>query len=373
MYRRLAASGLILLISLCLVSCDPTDRQSATSASSPAAPTGGATQTPATEVVATPYKAAPGPNAVAVLVEEWLDAKRDRQVPVKIYYPKAAGRPAPIIVFSHGLGGTRDGYEYLGRYWASHGYVSVHLQHHGSDDGVWKDARPAERLRVMRASIRDPMAAIDRPKDVSFAIDRLEAMNRAEAADAPLKGRLDLQKIAMAGHSYGAWTTLAVAGQVFVVRGDRQVAFGDPRIKAAIAMSASVPRDGANLDVAFGKITIPCLHMTGTLDDSPVGDTKAAERRLPFDHSKACERFLLTLTGGDHMVFSGRPRRMGGGEKDAEFQDLIRQSSLAFLDTYLRDDAAARTWLAGGGFQKLLGSRGVFEQKLRPVPAKPAS
>ena len=39
-----------------------------------------------------------------------------------------------MIVFSHGLGGTRDGYEYLGRHWASYGYVSVHLQHKGSDD-----------------------------------------------------------------------------------------------------------------------------------------------------------------------------------------------------------------------------------------------
>ena len=81
---------------------------------------------------------AAGPDQVEVARFEWTDAARHRSVPVKIYYPKSAGR-CPVIIMSHGLGGTRDGYEYLGRHWASHGYVSVHPQHVGSDDAVWKD------------------------------------------------------------------------------------------------------------------------------------------------------------------------------------------------------------------------------------------
>src|SRR4051812_39599848 len=81
---------------------------------------------------------APGTFAVETLKLEWRDAKRQRDVPAKIYFPKDATGACPLIVFSHGLGGTRDGYEYLGRYWASHGYVSVHVQHLGSDDAVWR-------------------------------------------------------------------------------------------------------------------------------------------------------------------------------------------------------------------------------------------
>src|ERR1700722_18408724 len=77
-------------------------------------------------------------NEVDFVRHEWRDAKRERTVPVKIYFPKTGEGPFPVIIFSHGLGGSREGYEYLGRYWASHGYVSVHLQHAGSDSAVWR-------------------------------------------------------------------------------------------------------------------------------------------------------------------------------------------------------------------------------------------
>src|ERR1043166_7563974 len=87
-----------------------------------------------TLLLATPLRAT---NEVATAKFDWLDTKRERTVPVKIYYPSTGNGPFPIIIFSHGLGGSRDGYEYLGRYWTSHGYVSVHVQHIGSDDAVW--------------------------------------------------------------------------------------------------------------------------------------------------------------------------------------------------------------------------------------------
>jgi len=72
---------------------------------------------------------------------EWVDSSRNnRVVPVKIYYPESdEGKSWPMIIFSHGLGGTREGYAYLGEYWAKNGFISVHLQHAGSDDAVWKD------------------------------------------------------------------------------------------------------------------------------------------------------------------------------------------------------------------------------------------
>src|SRR6185295_15877755 len=76
---------------------------------------------------------------VATVSYDWTDTARNRKVPVKIYYPQKGQGPFPVIIFSHGLGGSREGYEYLGRHWASHGYVSVHVQHQGSDDQVWKN------------------------------------------------------------------------------------------------------------------------------------------------------------------------------------------------------------------------------------------
>jgi predicted dienelactone hydrolase len=66
------------------------------------------------------------------------DAKRSRDIPIRIYLPGRAA-PSPVVIFSHGLGGTRAGSEYLGDHWAQRGYVVVFVQHPGSDDSVWKD------------------------------------------------------------------------------------------------------------------------------------------------------------------------------------------------------------------------------------------
>ena len=153
----------------------------------------------------------PAPMLCETASYEWQDKARQREVPVKLYFPKSGDGPFPVIIFSHGLGGSRDGYEYLGRQWASHGYVSVHLQHKGSDTAVWKgQAKPME---AMRQSLKDLRNSINRPLDVRFAIDQMEKMNRDKG---PLHGRLDLNIIGMAGHSFGAWTTLAVIGEVFM-------------------------------------------------------------------------------------------------------------------------------------------------------------
>ncbi len=303
----------------------------------------------------------PQPTAAVEIVRyEWHDATRDRDVPVKIYFPKEGTRPLPIIIFSHGLGGSRENYEYLGQHWAGCGYVSVHLQHLGSDDGVWKNAAGAERMEALRKATLNLANTANRPKDVSFALDQLTALNNDAAS--PLKGRFDLKNIGMSGHSYGGFTTMAIAGQEF---GPAQ--WADPRVKAAIQMSAPVARP-ATRAYAYSGITKPVFHMTGTLDDSPIGDTKADERRIPFDHINAAETCLLTFKDGDHMVFAGAPRRIGGPNAlDAEFQKLICASSTAFWDAWLRGNTEAHAWLMDGGFARQLGAAGVFEKK---TPAK---
>src|SRR4051812_20905774 len=301
------------------------------------------------------YERGPGSYAVSTVSYDWVDAARNRKVPVKIYYPEKGQGPFPVIIFSHGLGGSRDGYEYLGQQWASHGYVSVHVQHLGSDDAVWRGSK--EPARDLAQAAANPRIAVERPKDVSFAIDRVTALNRDVS---PLRGRLDLRSIGIAGHSFGAWTTLAVAGQGLGPR--QETSLADPRVKAAVEMSAPVPRN-ADLDRAYAKVTIPVLHMTGTLDDSPIGDIKAAERRVPFDRIHAPDQYLVTFQGGDHMTFAVQRRRPGVGEKDARFQDLILQGTTAFWDAYLKGDAEAKSWLARGGYAGALGGDGKLEVK----------
>ena len=78
-------------------------------------------------------------RAYDILDFEWTDPARQRPVPVRLYLPQSADaqRPVPLVVFSHGIGGSRQGYRYLGSHWASQGYASLHLQHVGSDRQLW--------------------------------------------------------------------------------------------------------------------------------------------------------------------------------------------------------------------------------------------
>ncbi len=44
----------------------------------------------------------------------------------------------PLVVFSHGIGGSRQGYSYLGKHWSARGVASLHVQHIGSDAALWR-------------------------------------------------------------------------------------------------------------------------------------------------------------------------------------------------------------------------------------------
>jgi predicted dienelactone hydrolase len=305
---------------------------------------------------------APGPAAVEVLKYDWQDEARNRAVPVKIYYPgKSDSRPGPypVILFSHGLGGSRDGYEFLGRHWAGYGYVSVYVQHLGSDAAVWKNqTRP---LKALRDAVADLQNSIDRPNDIKFAISRLDRLNQEPG---PLQGLLDMDRLGAAGHSFGAFTTLALAGQVFTGPQGRTFTFTEPRLKAVIAMSAPVGAARNQPDQAFGPIQIPCLHLTGTKDESFINDTKASDRRLPYDHIHRADQYLVIFTNGDHMIFSGRERLFGGAAQDQAFHRLILAATTAFWEAYLKSDLQAKSWLAKGGLAQTLDGHGTLEDRI---------
>lgn len=299
-----------------------------------------------------PKKSA-GKFTVESVKMELKDSKRNREVPIKIYFPKEATNASPVIVLSHGLGGSRDGYEFLGQHWASHGYISVHVQHLGSDDAAWKGQ--ASPMQSMKAAATDIRNSINRPLDVTFVVDELERLNKS---DEKWKGKFDLKRLGMAGHSFGAYTTLAIGGQQFMIAGEAKT-LADARFKALLPMSSPVPM--RNRDEAFAKIKLPTLHMTGTKDVSSIGDTSAEERRIPFDKMTGPDNFLITFEGGDHMIFSGRSGVRGDRGKDPVFHDHIRASSTAFWDAYLLENSAAKKWLKDGGLKESLGKDGKFE------------
>lgn len=307
---------------------------------------------------AAPRKADPGPHKVEILLGEWRDAARDRDVPYKIYYPADAAGPRPAVVFSHGLGGSREAAVYLGEHLASWGYVAVHIQHPGSDESVWRSLTDRDEIvRKLVAATRDIRVVRDRFEDVPFALDRLALMN----ASGPLAGRIDTSRLGMSGHSFGAVSTLTAAGQATRRGGLR---FKEPRFKAAIAYSPNKPMGGIDPARAYDAITIPILHFTGTEDMNPLDPGQpASDRRIPFRNIAAPGQYLVVLNGGDHGVFGGQRPRGRDPATDAAFHRLIREVSTAFWDAYLMDDAEALNWLRDGGAAKELGVSATYEMR----------
>ncbi len=297
------------------------------------------------------YRVEAGPALTATLELDWHDTARGRDVPVRVWYPVlapgAAAEPCPVVVFSHGLGGSRYSYAVWGSHWASWGYVVVMVQHLGSDDAIWRDAGgPAQAYAALRRAAMQPANLIARPYDVAFALDQLAVLNENAG---PLRGRIDQERVGLAGHSFGAYTTLAGVGLRLPALA---AAMGpvDERPRAAIAMSSPhFPRGD------FSAVAVPVLHLTGELDESPIGGTGADQRRTAFDRITAAGGALVDFVHADHMVFSGQ-RRQGDANHDQAIQDACRQLTTAFWDCWLRDDEAARAWLYDGPAAAMLGA-----------------
>lgn len=317
-----------------------------------------------------PYKAEPGPHKVDTFLLDLHDDARARDVPVRVYLPQDAKTPRPLVLVSHGLGGSREGLSYLGNHFASHGYITVHMQHPGSDEAVWKGLPVRDVLPAMRKAAASPQVAIDRANDVPFVLDQLEKLNSNK--DSKLAGLLDFDKVAIAGHSFGAWS--AMAGVNMTVGGKLGKSYGDKRIKCTIPLSPPVANERQR-EATYATINVPALFMTGTLDTSPINDTTAEERLIPYSlvpgpSKDGAPKYLVNFDGADHMTFGGETKRNLRSKvspKDNEaFHSIILQSSTAFLDCYLLDNADAKTWLNNGGFTETVGTRGTVEMDIKP-------
>ena len=272
-------------------------------------------------------------NEVAVARESWHDAKRDRDVPVTIYAPRAPHAKLPVVVFSHGIGEDRDSYAYLGQALAQHGYLAVHVTHAGTDRAVL-----ARGYRFLYRAVKEKSNWINRPLDVSFALDRLASRNDA-----------DLTRVAIAGHSAGAFTAFALAGVRFADGNTLR----DPRVKVAVAMS--MPRmDGVIAPGGYDAIAIPLLNMTGTCDTSLIYRTFPKHRRIPFESTHAARQYLVTLARVTHNTFSNA--------EDAHHDEIVA-ITLAFLDAYVRDDGAARAWFDDAGRGRIAQTELNVERK----------
>ncbi len=263
------------------------------------------------------------PLPFEVLEFDWADAQRQRPVPVRLYWPTAVSPSArvPLVVFSHGIGGSRRGYSYLGQHWSAHGIASLHVQHVGSDRNLWF-GNPLGLIGRLQDAAQDK-EAIERPRDLRFALDTLLA--------GPLGERIDTRRIVAAGHSYGANTTLLAAG-ARVQRNGRDVDLRDERLAAAIVLSAPPFYGEAEMSRILAPVTLPTLHVTATGDiiRIPGYYSGADDRVAVFEAVGSRHKALAMFDGGSHSMFTDRPGT-GGSELNPRVKTATKELSLAFL------------------------------------------
>jgi dienelactone hydrolase len=265
---------------------------------------------------------------------EWVDTTRERAVPVRLHWPARARADGtvPLVVFSHGIGGSRTGYSYLAKHFAGHGIASLHLQHVGSDRQVWRGHPLGVFSRLWRAT--SETEAIERVRDLRFALDEL--LERSEYG-----ARIDRNRIAAAGHSYGANTVMLAAGAT-LQRGGRSVTFRDPRIRAALLLSAPPFYGEPDLGPILAAVTLPTLHITATEDVIRVPGYYSApnDRLAVFDAAGSRTKTLAVFEGGSHNIFTDR--LVSGGPR---VKGATQELALAFLHSVFdKQDDGMRQW-----------------------------
>lgn len=277
------------------------------------------------------------------------DDTRSRDIALRLVLPQSRSPlPLPVVLFSHGLGGSRQTSEYLAAHWAARGYAAVFPQHPGSDDSIWKEL-PVQQRREAIARAATPQNAQDRVLDIHAVLDQLASW--VDTQEHPLALRLDLSRVGMSGHSFGALTTQAVSGQADPLKLQHQ---NDRRIRAAIAMSPSVPPHG-DLQVAFGSVRIPWLMLTGSKDHSPLGHMPPESRRDVFNHlPESIDRYELVLGGAHHFAFTDRELPADVPARNPHHHKTILRVTTAFWDAYLREEPAAKSWLQSQAIRSTL-------------------
>jgi len=285
------------------------------------------------------------------------DEARGRDIPLRVYLP-ANDKAEPVVLFSHGLGGSRAGSAFLGNHWAARGYVAVFLQHPGSDDSVWKDEalkNPMESLR--RAA--SPENLLLRAQDIRAVLDGLKTWNISKTNR--LAGRLDLAKVGMSGHSFGAVTTEAVSGETLPFTGQKLT---DSRIKAALAFSPSTPHS-ISATQAFSAVKIPWMLMTGTKDLAPIGNADLQSRLAVYPALHSAPKYELVLHNAEHSIFTDRALPGDREPRNPNHHRVILALSTAFWDVYLRGDSEALEWLKGNGPRSVMEAEDQWQFEAR--------
>ena len=304
--------------------------------------------------------ATPGPYEVQVAENVVLfDAKQNRQVAVRVTWPDGDG-PFPLVVFSHGAFCYPDQYANVTDFWVSHGYIVVFPNHLDSPYSPKMSGAAVTRLLTSRS------------RDMSLVLD---STSELESAVPGLNGRIDRDRAAVAGHSFGGMIAMIKSGlKMKDQRSGDPVPMADPRFQAAVIMSGvgqmtpmtAAPAVPTMASDAFQGLTGPLISSGGTLDEGNVGSGQIFPwqwRLAPYYLSPEGDKYYLAFENSDHYLGGMICRTNRGGDADPVAVETLGAAQTAFLDAYVKGDQRALGWLRSNNFSSLSDGRAEFKFK----------
>ncbi|MBF2001313.1 MAG: alpha/beta hydrolase [Synechococcales cyanobacterium M58_A2018_015] len=298
-----------------------------------------------------------GPHWVWKQTMVLRDYQRDRSIPVDLYWSRRT--QGPLVVISHGFGADRRFLGYLAYHLSSYGLTVVALEHPASNV-AWLTGDSMAASSAERSTILPATEFVDRPKDISFVLDRLSRLNQFSST---LGGKFNTQQVTVIGHSLGGYTALALAGADLSLDHLRQFCndpnpvmlspadliqcnaadlpeppepLRDPRVAQTILLN---PVMGRLFDAnSLAQVKIPVLVLAGT-DDAIT--PAVSQQFLPFTQLQTT-KYLLTAIGGTHLSV-GDPANLNqvlaqsvfvrerGEQETEELRQLLQAVSLAFI------------------------------------------
>ncbi|MEP1472702.1 MAG: hypothetical protein ABJK20_10170 [Halieaceae bacterium] len=296
---------------------------------------------PATPLSASPeaisalYGATPGPHAISQQLDIILTPEGERELSIDLYFPEQ-GENFPLLLFSHGNWSDKNSYDRLIEHWVSHGYVVIatnHLDCCGAVSGIFNSLRYGQ-FGLIEARVEDLQRLI-------ASIPELE--NRLEQ----FRGKADMQRIAVTGHSFGAFSAQQLGGAgTFDPDRESYVFFEEPRIKAVVALSPPGPMFDTITEQSWQKLSAPTLVTTGTWDIQPSFWPDWRMHLMSYESAIPGDKYALVVEGADHFLGNLICRTERDAQPQEDALQMIQIASTAFLDSYLKASPAAADLIA---------------------------
>jgi predicted dienelactone hydrolase len=316
------------------------------------------------------YKADAGPFATGETSLTLHDVVRDKDLQIRVRYPKNALAAVPLVLFSHGMGGSNNAFTDLTTHWASHGYVVILPTH---DDSLKLRKERGEDVSDFVKAPNTYARKVDPPgrvADLSLILDQIDQI-QAKAALKTVDGRplIDMEHIGVAGHSAGALTTQLAIGVKARTKKHPLRALSEPetRFDCAIVISGQGTTNRMFVKDSWSEVSKPMFVIAGSEDVTRVGNETPASRREPFERAKPGDKYLLWIEGATHSSYQGKQNLALLGETPSTDISIIAAATsdgtMAFLDAYLKTDGVAKKYLASEDLANASGGKAELTKK----------